>query len=132
MKLLFISKYYYPHIGGVETHSQKIAEEALIDGNDVGVVTSKYDDSLKDVEIVNGVEVFRIPTLNLRFLGLIAIWFNLLKKIKLIYIADIVHIHDVFVWFLPFVFLFPNKKVFVTNHGWEGIVTGKQIGRAHV
>jgi hypothetical protein len=34
--------------------------------------------------------------------------------------ADIIHCHDVFFWYLPFRFLFPQKKVYIPFHGYEG------------
>lgn len=34
--------------------------------------------------------------------------------------ADVVHCHDVFIWYLPLRFLLPTKKVFTTFHGYEG------------
>ena len=33
--------------------------------------------------------------------------------------SDIVHCHDVFIWYLPFRFLYPKKPVFTTIHGLE-------------
>ena len=32
---------------------------------------------------------------------------------------DIIHIHDVFFWYLPLRLLYPRKKVFITFHGYE-------------
>lgn len=47
------------------------------------------------------------------------IWRALLKHKNLIEGADIVHCHDVFIWYFPFRFLFLRKKVFTTFHGYE-------------
>jgi hypothetical protein len=56
----------------------------------------------------------------IKYLGLLYIWYWLFKNRKLITDSDIVHIHDVFILYLPFRFLFPRKKVYITFHGWEG------------
>ncbi|OGU85579.1 MAG: hypothetical protein A2W11_05305, partial [Ignavibacteria bacterium RBG_16_35_7] len=40
--------------------------------------------------------------------------------------ADIIHIHDVFIWFLPTSFLLPFKKVFMTFHGYESYPLSKK------
>ncbi|MEJ2348125.1 MAG: hypothetical protein P8Y17_02945, partial [Patescibacteria group bacterium] len=56
-----------------------------------------------------------------KFLGLFYIWIWFFKNILLLKDADIVHIHDVFIWYLPFCFIFPFKPVYITFHGWEGV-----------
>ena len=53
-------------------------------------------------------------------MGLVYIWFWLFKNKKLIKETNIIHCHDVFIWYLPFRFLYPHKKVYTTFHGWEG------------
>ncbi|MEA3355198.1 MAG: glycosyltransferase, partial [Patescibacteria group bacterium] len=76
----------------------------------------KHEEKLLEIEIKGGVKILRLPYSNNKF----SIWKNLLTKKELINQADIIHCHDVFFWYLPFKFLFPNKKVFTTFHGWEG------------
>ena len=103
MKILFISKYRLNHVGGVEKHISKILPRIKARGYDITLVTEED-----------------IRPLKIKYLGLLYIWFWLLKNIKLIYYSDIIHIHDVFIWFLPFKLIFPLKKVYITFHGWEG------------
>lgn len=103
MKILFISQYKWPHIGGVEKHIDLVSEYLIKKGHSISIV------SASDIKYPK-----------LKFFGLIYIWFWFLKNIKEIYNSDIVHIHDVFIWYLPFRFLFPFKKVYITFHGWEG------------
>src|SRR5207237_10432020 len=38
---------------------------------------------------------------------------------SLIQEADVVHCHDVFFWYLPFRFLYPQNSVYTTFHGYE-------------
>lgn len=103
MKILFISKYINPHIGGVEKHIQKVSTELKNKGYKVKTISEE------DIDYPHT-----------RLIGLIYIWFWLFKNRKLILESDIVHIHDVFIWYLPFKFLYSKKLVFTTFHGWEG------------
>lgn len=127
MKILFITPYFFPHIGGVEKHTRGVGKELINMGHDVTVLTEKYDNvdgsngALKETETVDGIKIVRFPYPHIKFIGLKFIWFNLLKNIQLIKNADVIHIHDVFIWYLPFRIIFPNKKIYTTFHGWEGV-----------
>ena len=103
MKILFISHYAWPHVGGVEKHVERVTSELYKKGHEVKIISE---------------EDIKFP--HIKFCGLLYIWFWLFKNRKLIENADVVHVHDVFIWYLPFRFLYPGKKVFTTFHGWEG------------
>jgi glycosyltransferase involved in cell wall biosynthesis len=119
MKILFITRLFYPHIGGVEKHVLEVGKRLKVKGKSVTILTEKYGKSLKDEEIVDGVKVIRFPHPQIKFLGLFFIWIWLFKNRKIILEADIIHVHDVFIWYLPFKFLYPKKSVFTTIHGLE-------------
>jgi len=102
MKILFITRRSFPLIGGVESHLKKISERLRKIGHNVTIISEN------DIKYPH-----------IKFVGLIYIWIWLFKKRKLILDADIIHIHDVFIWYLPFKFLFPKKKVYLTIHGLE-------------
>lgn len=119
MKILFFCRFFLPHIGGVEKHVMEISKLLIKKKYKITVVAEKHEKNLKDFEIINGAEVYRIPILNQGWLKKFEIWGWLLKHIELIEKADIVHAHDVFFWYLPFKFLFPFKKIFTTFHGYE-------------
>lgn len=121
MNVLFITRFFFPHVGGVEKHVYEVSRRLKSMGINISIVTEKYAPHLKSQEVVNKTLVKRLFYPKLKFLGLIFIWLWFLKNIDLIKKADIVHVHDVFVWYLPFKFLFPKKKVYTTFHGWEGI-----------
>ena len=104
MKILFMSRYKWPHVGGVEKHVYELVKRLKVKGNGVKIISE---------------EDIRQP--HIKFLGLIYIWFWMFRNRKLIENADIVHCHDVFIWYLPFRFLYPKKPVYTTFHGWEGI-----------
>jgi len=132
-KVLFISKYYKPHIGGVEKHVEKISQELIKKDYEITVLTenhtavfenskisSKRIVNLKNQETIDDVKVIRIAYPKIKFFGLFKIWSQLFKQIDLFKNADIIHIHDVFIWYLPLKFILPKKKVFTSFHGWEG------------
>lgn len=121
MKILVLTHFYYPHIGGVEKHVREISKSLKVKGESIKIVTEKYNSKLKDHEKIDGIDVYRIKFPKTKFLGLLAIWLELFKLRKLISESDIIHIHDVFIWFLPFRFLFPFKKVVTTIHGLEWV-----------
>ncbi len=104
MKILFLTRLSYPHIGGVERHVYEITKILKRKGNDVNIISEK-----------------EVKYPHTRFVGLIYIWYWFFKNRKVMENTDIVHCHDVFIWYLPFKFLYPNKKVYTTFHGWEGI-----------
>jgi glycosyltransferase involved in cell wall biosynthesis len=100
--LLIIAQRVSPRIGGVETHIKE---------------TSKYLKNKFNLKIISQKN---IEYKSIKYLGLLQIWFYFLRNIKLFFWADVIHIHDVFIWILPFRFLFFNKKFVLTHHGWEG------------
>lgn len=102
MKILFLTRKEYPHIGGVETHVFEISKRIMAKNNKVKVVSEN-----------------NIKYPHIKFLGILYIWLWLFKNKGIIEKSDIIHIHDVFIWYLPFRFLYPSKKVFVTIHGLE-------------
>ncbi|MDO8260613.1 MAG: glycosyltransferase, partial [Candidatus Magasanikbacteria bacterium] len=104
MKILFITRLSHPHIGGVEKHVYEVGKRLKVKGNTVKTI-SEQD----------------IKQPHIKFFGLIYIWTWLFKNRKIIENADIIHCHDVFIWYLPFRFLYSKKPVYTTFHGWEGI-----------
>jgi glycosyltransferase involved in cell wall biosynthesis len=104
MRILFLAAHKPPHIGGVEKHVYEVALRLRRMGNQIKLLSE---------------EDIRHP--NVKFIGLVYIWLWLFLNRKLIAKADIVHIHDVFIWYLPFRLLYFRKPVFTTFHGWEGI-----------
>ena len=119
MKILFFSRLFYPHIGGVEKHVLEISRILIKKGHKVTVVTEQNPSETKLNEIIEDIEIFRIPKLKNGKLKKFQIWKWFLMNIKIIKNADIVHCHDVFFWYFPFRFLFPFKKIFTTFHGYE-------------
>jgi len=103
MNIVFLTRHVWPHLGGVETHVRELGKRLSVKGERVKIISEK------DIKFPH-----------IKFVGLIYTWFWLFRNRNLIEDCNIVHIHDVFLWYLPFRFIYPNKKVYVTIHGWEG------------
>jgi glycosyltransferase involved in cell wall biosynthesis len=104
MNILFLTHHKHPHIGGVERHLRMIKEELIKKNYEVTTIS---EEDIKPPHV--------------KIFGLLYIWYWLFKNREIITRSDLVHIHDVFIWYLPFRFLFPRKRVFITFHGWEGV-----------
>ncbi|RJQ38903.1 glycosyltransferase [Candidatus Microgenomates bacterium] len=137
MRIVFFTKYFCPHIGGVEKHVLNLSKKMLEKGHDVIVVTEKLylqqdlsghqkvslghlPGAQANLEDINGIKVIRINVGRDSWFKKFRIWNELLKIRKILISADVIHCHDIFFWYLPFRFLFPTKKVFTTFHGYEG------------
>lgn len=120
MNILFLTRLYCPHIGGVERHVMKVSDGLIKKGHKVIIIAEQHSSGLKLHENISGLEIFRIPNLVQGKFKKFQIWRWLWDNRKLIKDSDVVHCHDVFFWYLPFRFLFPLKKIFTTFHGYEG------------
>ena len=102
MNILFISEYYWPHVGRVERHVHEISLNLKKKGHKVTIISE---------------EDIKYP--HIKYFGLLYIWYWFFKNRDLIKQSDTVHCHDVFIWYLPFRFLYPKKAVYTTFHGYE-------------
>lgn len=140
MKIVFITSSFYPSIGGVETHVLNLSRELIARGHTITVITEDKSENWQTEELSDNVPIeakstgkssyfdhkklyqidifyfkFGIPSKFKKF----KIWYLLYRHRHLFKDADIVHCHDVFIWYLPFRFFYFNKKVFTTFHGYE-------------
>lgn len=141
MNILFLSASFYPSIGGVETHVLRLITELEKRGHNITLLTEEKAPpkhliktsanvpvKLKSIDKssyfihkkLSQTDIYYFKFGQYSFFKKFRIWYYLLRNHSLIRDADIVHCHDVFVWYLPFRFLYPYKKVFTTFHGYEG------------
>lgn len=113
-KILFFARLHYPHIGGVEKHVAQVTK-LLKRQHQITIITEGYAKNLKTAKGVYRIPVWDVSEKNKKW----RIWSWLWKNRHLITQADIVHIHDVFFWYLPFRLLYPSKPVYITFHGYE-------------
>lgn len=104
MRVLFLAQYSFPHVGGVEKHIAYLSNEL-----------KKHNFKIK---IIDSSDI-KYP--KVKFLGLFYIWYWIFRNRKIIDGSNIVHCHDVFIWYLPFRILYPAKKVYVTFHGGQDV-----------
>lgn len=118
MNIIFFSRLFYPHIGGVEKHVLELGKRLVKKGYKVTVITENYQ-LLPLSDNIEGIHIVRVNIGPDRRFKKFKIWLELLKKINLIRSASIIHCHDIFFWYLPFKVIFPFKKVYTTFHGYE-------------
>jgi len=116
MKILMLTRLYFPHIGGVEKHVEEVSKELIKLGHEITILTLQHDSKLPTIEQGNGIKIIRLPYSENKF----QIWKHFYAQRSLIKEVDIIHIHDVFFWFFPFRLRYPFKPVYITCHGYEG------------
>lgn len=118
MNVVFLSRLFYPHIGGVENHVEELSLDLIQRGYQITVVTEQYDGSINLQENYKDIEIIRIPQRHLQSKS--ALWRYMWTQRQVFAEADVIHAHDVFWWYLPIRFT-STKPIYTTFHGWEGI-----------
>ncbi len=90
MRIVLVTPFFYPHAGGVETHVRQLTRGVAAQGQDVVVLTSRFDRHLPAEEVLEGYRVIRAPCRSVIFntpidpsVGRILRGLN----------ADVVHLH---------------------------------------
>lgn len=60
--IAIFSGYYLPHLGGVERYTYNLARKLKNMGYKIIIVTSRYDEKLKEIEDTEYAKIFRLPT----------------------------------------------------------------------
>lgn len=120
-KIVFLTRSYYPNIGGVEKHIYHLSKVLAEKGSKVTIVT---EDSLHNLPTdfeyeLRGVKVIRIPVGQDDWFKKLRIWKWIWKNKDLFLKSDITHCHDVYFWYLPLALIYPLKSVYTTFHGYE-------------
>jgi glycosyltransferase involved in cell wall biosynthesis len=121
-KIVFLSHYFSPHVGGVEKHLCRLSLELVKQNYQVTIITCHHNPKLKLNETRQSINILRIrlPETDWSKPSKLRLWAWMFKHRKHFQKADIIHCHDVFFWYLPIRFLFATKPVFTTFHGYEG------------
>ena len=96
MKILHISKYYFPYVGGIENTCKQLTE--LMPNTESAVVC--FNEGRKDkTETVNGVKIYRVGSwINISRQALSLTYFTVLHKALKEFMPDVIHFH----WANPF------------------------------
>ncbi len=118
--VVMIAERYWPEIGGVERHLERLCSLLNRRGYRTTVITSSAREGVRRTEVRDGTEIVRMPPRWSRVPPLATLWmfFNrrLWKR------ADIIHIHDTFpllFWSLPILLSAARQRTAVTFHGYE-------------
>src|SRR5487761_965580 len=98
MKIVFLCRRFYPHIGGVEKHVMEISKRLIQDKHEVIVIT-EISEKTRLTDEKDTIKIFRINAGKNNWFKKFRIWKEMLRLRKLIQGADVVHCHDVFFWY---------------------------------
>lgn len=127
MRILHISKYYYPYVGGVENVCKYIADNSV--GHEVAVVCFN-EGHLNSVGEVDGIKVYRVGALVTIARQAISLsYFTVLRKVLKRFKPDIIHFH----WANPYpaaiLLLVIPKSVKLIIHWHMDIIKQRKIYR---
>jgi rhamnosyl/mannosyltransferase len=60
VRIAQVTPWFWPHLGGVESHVRSLSRELAARGHEVTVVTSRHDPSLPSEEVLDGFRVVRV------------------------------------------------------------------------
>lgn len=92
MKILTVLTYYRPHTSGLTIYAERLARTFAKRGHQVTVMTTQYDPSLPNEEMMDGVRVIRVPVMARVSKGVLAPTFGLVAT-KLVWEHDVVQLH---------------------------------------
>jgi glycosyltransferase involved in cell wall biosynthesis len=114
MEILMLVRLFHPHLGGVEKHVLNLCLDLKERGHNVELLTEQYDKRLPLNEEYMGIRVRRIPHASVK--SKLFLWKYMLSNKKYILNYNVIHVHDVFWWYIPLVF----HRFYITFHGYEG------------
>ncbi len=92
MKILVVLTYYRPHTSGLTIYAERLSKALVSRGHTVTVLTSQFDPATPVEEVVNGVQIIRVPVLAHLSKGVIMPKFGLMAT-RLVRDHDVVHLH---------------------------------------
>ena len=92
MRILIALTYYRPHYSGLTIYTERLAKALAARGHQVTVLTSRFDPSYPEEELVDGVRVVRLPVMMRLSKGVImpSMPFRAFREIRN---ADVVNLH---------------------------------------
>ena len=120
MHIIYTTKIYLPHIGGVELYIKKLADYFVAKGNSVTVITADEEISRFTEEYDGSIKIMRIPAKSVGGVFFLKHKSDFARIKQELTNADIVHVND-----CKFLFRFFAKqkrkicyKLICSSHGW--------------
>ena len=90
MRIIQVTPYFHPHVGGVESHVFMLSKELMKRGHEVTIYSTRFDKSLKKRDEYKGIKIRRVPQwANLFTTPITPKMFEAISEAK----ADIIHCH---------------------------------------
>jgi len=128
MKILMQQWAYYPWVGGAEIFTQHLAEYMVAKGHQVDIVTGmlgqpsiEYADWRKEVDVINGVNVYRVKVPGIKYAGVLAGVLRMFArslKLDSQYDYDFIHSH-IYPAMVCGALSKRNKKLLITLQGGD-------------
>lgn len=124
IKVVHLVRSFWPNIGGVETHLLHLSSELTKHQIHQTIICEQHNSNLSSKTKIDSLNIIRINTLNNQsdWKYKLRVWHGIFRDFSVLLNAEIIHVHDVFWWLLPFwpILIILRKKIFITFHGYEG------------
>lgn len=116
MKILFVTPYFYPKIGGLENYVYNVAKR-LAKKEEVIIITTNHDKKKYKEEEINNMKIYRLPYLiKLSHTPLNPFWYFKIKKIIALEKPDVINAHLPVPFIADLVCFINPKKTIITYH----------------
>ncbi|HUA13296.1 MAG TPA: glycosyltransferase family 4 protein [Candidatus Sulfotelmatobacter sp.] len=117
MKIVIVTPYFYPKIGGLEMHTYHIAKGLKKRGHAVTVVTTQHEKKLKSVDSSSGIKVIRLkPMFKISNTPVNILWFFKVRRIIKKEDPDIIEAHSPVVGLADLAYLSRGNRIFVIKY----------------
>lgn len=121
MNIVFLTRRFFPEVGGVETHVAKISKILSARGHTISIITTKPATNAQNRDLsTKNVSVIHTDVGKNDWFLKFRVWKEMLRTRSIWSKADIIHAHDVFFWIQPFLWLRP-LNIYTTFHGYETV-----------
>ena len=95
MKLLVVTPYFYPKVGGLESYAYNICKGLRENyGWEVVVITSNHEEKKYNIETIEGIKIYRLPAwFKLSNTPINPLWYFMIRKIITNERPDIINAH---------------------------------------
>lgn len=126
MKIMLVSSYFYPKIGGLENYALNIALGLKKNGHEVFVVTTNHESNTRTEDIVKNIRVIRLPAIiKLSNSPFDPRWYFQIRKIVNSEKPDVINAHTPVPFMADIAFMAKQKTPFVTTYHSGSLKKGK-------